>query len=108
MVISQFLRIRRMVDKGRTHGFQAIIVGTACLFAQMALAADTISITVMEIVDNAIVLLVPGAMDAGTADALSWVSLAFALAVAFVVTFPVNRYPISRGLGHAFVHGHHG
>jgi hypothetical protein len=73
-----------------------------------ALAADTVSITVMEIVDNGIVLLVPGAMDAGLADALFWVSLAFALAVAFVVTFPVNRYLISRGMGHAVVHGHHG
>ena len=73
-----------------------------------ALAADTISITVMEIMDNAIVLIVPGAMDAGLTDALFWASLAFALAVAFVVTFPVNRYLISRGLGHAVVHGHHG
>ena len=73
-----------------------------------ALAADTVSITVMEIVDNAIVLIVPGAMDAGLTDALFWASLAFALAVAFVVTFPVNRYLISRGLGHAVVHAHHG
>jgi uncharacterized protein DUF4396 len=73
-----------------------------------ALAADTVSIAVMEIVDNGVVLLVPGAMDAGLADALFWVSLAFALAVAFVVTFPVNRYLISRGLGHAVVHGRHG
>ena len=62
----------------------------------------------MEIVDNAIILIVPGAMDAGLTDALFWASLAFALAVAFVVTFPVNRYLISRGLGHAVVHGHHG
>ena len=73
-----------------------------------ALAADTISITVMEVVDNAIILIIPGAMDAGLTDALFWASLAFALAVAFVVTFPVNRYLISRGLGHAVVHGHHG
>lgn len=72
-----------------------------------AFAADTISITVMEIVDNAIILAVPGAMDAGLASLLFWSSLAFALAVAFVVTFPVNRWLIARGLGHAAVHGHH-
>ncbi len=72
-----------------------------------ALAADTISITVMEVVDNGIILLVPGAMDAGLASLLFWGSLAFALAVAFVVTFPVNRYLIGRGLGHAVVHGQH-
>ena len=72
-----------------------------------ALAADTISITVMEIVDNAIVLIVPGAMDAGLTSALFWGSLAVALVVAFVVTFPVNRILIARGLGHAVVHRHH-
>jgi hypothetical protein len=72
-----------------------------------ALAADTISITVMEIVDNAIILAVPGAMDAGLTSSLFWASLAFALAVAFVVTLPVNRWLIARGLGHAAVHGHH-
>jgi hypothetical protein len=72
-----------------------------------AFAADTISITVMEIVDNAIVLAVPGAMDAGLTSLLFWSSLAFALAVAFVVTLPVNRWLISRGLGHATIHGRH-
>jgi Domain of unknown function (DUF4396) len=72
-----------------------------------AFAADTISITVMEIVDNAIIVAVPGAMDAGLTSVLFWSSLVFALAVAFVVTFPVNRWLISRGLGHATVHGHH-
>ena len=72
-----------------------------------AFAADTISITVMEIVDNAIILAVPGAMDAGLSSILFWGSLTFALAVAFVVTFPVNRWLIARGLGHAAVHGHH-
>jgi uncharacterized protein DUF4396 len=72
-----------------------------------AFAADTISITVMEIVDNAIVLAVPGAMQAGLTSLLFWASLAVSLAVAFVVTFPVNRWLISRGLGHARVHGHH-
>ncbi len=72
-----------------------------------AFAADTVSITVMEIVDNAIVVAVPGAMDAGLMSLLFWSSLAFALAVAFVVTLPVNRWMISRGLGHATIHGHH-
>jgi len=73
----------------------------------VALAADTVSITVMEIVDNAIMLLVPGAMDAGLDAPLFWGSLAFALAVAFVVTVPVNRWMLARGKGHAVVHQHH-
>ena len=62
----------------------------------------------MEIVDNAVMLLVPGAMDAGLASWLFWGSLAFALAVAFVVTVPVNRWLIGRGKGHAVVHRYHG
>jgi hypothetical protein len=73
----------------------------------VALAADTVSITVMEVVDNAVMLLVPGAMDAGLASPLFWGALAFALAVAFVVTLPVNRWLIGRGRGHASVHQHH-
>ena len=73
----------------------------------IALGADTISITVMEIVDNAVLLLVPGAMEAGILDPFFWLTLAVALAVAWVVTFPVNRWLIARGLGHATVHGHH-
>jgi hypothetical protein len=73
----------------------------------VALAADTVSITVMEIVDNAVMLLVPGAMEAGLASWLFWASLAFALAVAFVVTVPVNRWLIGRGKGHAVVHQYH-
>jgi hypothetical protein len=73
----------------------------------IALAADTFSITVMEIVDNAVVLVIPGAMEAGLADLLFWASLAFALAVAWVAAFPVNRWLIARGRGHAVVHGHH-
>lgn len=72
----------------------------------LALAADTFSITVMEIVDNAIVLVVPGAMEAGLADPLFWGSLAFALAVAWVAAFPVNRWLISKGRGHAVVHAY--
>ncbi len=74
----------------------------------VALAADTVSITVMEIVDNAVMLLVPGAMDAGLGSPLFWGALAFALAVAFVVTVPVNRWLIGRGKGHAVVHQYHG
>ena len=73
-----------------------------------ALASDTISITVMEIVDNLLLLAIPGAMAAGLLDGLFWGSLAFALAVAFVVTLPVNRWLIARGLGHAVMHEHHG
>jgi hypothetical protein len=73
----------------------------------VALAADTVSITVMEVVDNAIMLAIPGAMDAGLGDWRFWAALAFALAVAFVVTVPVNRALIRRGKGHAVVHQHH-
>jgi len=75
---------------------------------RIALAADTVSIAVMEVVDNGVVLAVPGAMDAGLADALFWGSLALSLVIAFVVTTPVNRWMISRGRGHAVVHAHHG
>lgn len=74
----------------------------------LALAADTLSIMVMEIVDNAVMLVIPGAMEAGLTSPLFWGSLAFALAVAFVVAFPVNRYLIARGRGHAVVHQYHG
>jgi hypothetical protein len=75
----------------------------------IALATDTLSIAVMELVDNAIIVLVPGAMDAGLADLLFWGTLAFALAVAGAVAFPVNRWLITRGKGHAVLHdsGHH-
>ena len=70
----------------------------------LALASDTLSIAVMELVDNGVLLLVPGAMEAGLAEPLFWGSLAFALAVAFVAAFPVNRWLIARGKGHAVVH----
>jgi hypothetical protein len=73
----------------------------------VALAADTLSITVMEIVDNGVMLVVPGAMEAGVTDPLFWGSLALALAVAFFVTVPVNRSLIRRGKGHAVVHQYH-
>jgi Domain of unknown function (DUF4396) len=73
----------------------------------LAFASDTLSITVMEIVDNLIILVIPGAMEAGLGSLLFWGSLAFALAVAFVAAFPVNRYLIVRGRGHAVVHQYH-
>ena len=75
--------------------------------AGLAFAADTLSITVMEIVDNGVVLIVPGAMDAHLDSPLFWGSLALALAIAWVVAFPVNRWLIARGRGHAVVHGKH-
>lgn len=74
----------------------------------LALASDTASITIMEIVDNAIMLVIPGAMDAGLADPLFWGSLALSLVVAGAAAFPVNRWLIARGRGHAVVHRHHG
>ncbi len=73
----------------------------------VAFAADTVSILTMEVVDNAIMLAVPGAMDAGLVSPLFWGALAVALAVAFVVTVPVNRALIARGKGHAVVHEYH-
>jgi hypothetical protein len=76
--------------------------------AGIALASDTLSILTMEIVDNLIILVVPGAMEAGLGEILFWGSLAFALFVAFLVAVPVNRALIARGKGHAVVHQHHG
>ena len=74
----------------------------------LAFASDTLSITIMEIVDNLIILVIPGAMDAGLGSPLFWGSLAFALAVAFVAAFPANRWLIARGRGHAVIHQYHG
>ncbi len=74
---------------------------------KVALAADTVSIAVMELVDNAVMLGVPGAMEAGLTNWLFWVALAFALAVAFVLTVPVNKWLIGRGSGHAVAHAYH-
>jgi hypothetical protein len=76
--------------------------------ARVALASDTVSITTMEIVDNAFILLVPGAIAAGLGNALFWWSLAASLAIAFVLTLPVNRWLIARGRGHAVMHEVHG
>lgn len=73
----------------------------------LALAADTASIALMEVVDNALMLVIPGAMDAPLTSLFFWGSLLFALAVAGVAAFPLNRWLIARGQGHAVVHVHH-
>jgi hypothetical protein len=94
---------------GYSFTLRPLVKGGVALGAAMgiALAADTLSITTMEIVDNAIILLIPGAMDAGLGSLLFWSSLAFALAVAWVAAYPVNYYLLRRGKGHALVHAHH-
>src|ERR687897_2248995 len=74
----------------------------------LAFASDSFSIAVMELVDNGVMLAVPGAMDAPLTNPLFWGALAFALVVAYVVALPVNRYLIARGQGHAVVHQYHG
>jgi hypothetical protein len=74
----------------------------------LAFASDTVSIAVMEVVDNGFILLVPGAIAAGLADGIFWWSLAVGLAIAFVIAVPVNRWLIARGRGHAVVHELHG
>ena len=74
----------------------------------LALASDTLSIAVMELVDNAFLLFVPGAMEAGLDTLLFWASLAFAVLIAGICAYPVNRYLIARGKGHAVVHAYHG
>jgi hypothetical protein len=73
----------------------------------IAFAADTTSIAVMELVDNVAMVLIPGAMSAGFTDILFWGSLAISLLLAGVAAYPVNRYLIARGKGHALVHTHH-
>jgi hypothetical protein len=75
---------------------------------KLALASDTASITIMEIVDNLLMLLIPGAMNAPLDSGRFWGSLAFSLLVAGAAAFPVNRWLIARGRGHAVVHAHHG
>ncbi len=86
------------------------VLGAGVAFAsaiKVALAADTVSILTMEVVDNGIIVAVPGAMDAGLASLLFWGSLAVSLVIAFVVTVPVNRWLIGRGKGHAVMHEFH-
>jgi uncharacterized protein DUF4396 len=73
-----------------------------------ALAADTVSITIMEVIDNVTVLLIPSAMDAGPRDPLLYASIALGFAIAYPFAFGANRYMIARGKGHAVVHEHHG
>jgi Domain of unknown function (DUF4396) len=82
---------------------------TLAVVVPIALATDTLSIAVMEIVDNGLLLLIPGAMEAGLGDLLFWGSLSVALVVAGIVAFPFNRWLITRGRGHAVLHqsGHH-
>jgi Domain of unknown function (DUF4396) len=95
---------------GYSFTFVPLVSGGMALGAAagIAFAADTISITVMEIVDNAVILVIPGAMEAGLDSALFWASLALALGIAFVAAYPVNRWLIARGRGHAVAHAHHG
>jgi hypothetical protein len=75
--------------------------------APLAFASDTASITTMEIVDNLFILIVPGAIAAGLGDPLFWWSLALGLLIAGVIAYPVNRWLLARGRGHAVVHAHH-
>jgi preprotein translocase subunit SecG len=82
-----------------------LALGTAL---SVVLAADTLSIAVMEVVDNLVVLVVPGAMDAGLVNAVFWLSLALSLVVAFLAAYPVNRALLQRGKGHALTHSYHG
>jgi hypothetical protein len=76
--------------------------------APLALASDTISITIMEIVDNAIMLAIPGAMEATLGDVGFWAALAAALLIAGAAAYPANRWLLARGRGHAVLHAHHG
>jgi uncharacterized membrane protein len=73
----------------------------------LAFASDTVSIVIMEIVDNAVMLVIPGAMDAGLLEVRFWGSLAVSLLIAGSVAFPVVRWLITRGRGHAVVHSYH-
>jgi len=74
---------------------------------RIALAADTVSITIMEIVDNAVIVIIPGALDAGLGEWLFWVSMAAALGIAVIFAFPANKWLIGRGKGHAVIHEFH-
>jgi hypothetical protein len=89
---------------------RGVLVGAGIGFraaVRVALAADTVSIAVMELVDNGTLAVWPAAMDAGLADLLFWIALALSLGLAFVVAMPVNRWMIGRGKGHAVAHRHH-
>jgi len=82
-----------------------LAVGTAL---SVVLAADTLSIATMEVVDNAVMALIPGAMDAGLVNVVFWIGMMIALTVAFLAAWPVNRYLLQRGKGHALTHEYHG
>src|SRR5215203_4621342 len=100
-----------MTDSWKTAISANLHCLTGCAIGEvlgMVLAADTVSILTMEVVDNAFLVLLPGAMEATLTSALFWWSLAAALAIAFVVTVPVNHWMIGRGKGHAVVHSMHG
>ena len=101
IVLAFFFGYLLTVTSVRRHGL------TAGAAIKVAFAADTVSIAVMELIDNAFVVTVPGAMDAGLVDLLFWTSLVASLVIAFVVTVPVNRWMIGRGKGHAVVHAMH-
>ena len=81
-----------------------LAVGTTL---RVVLAADTLSIATMEIVDNAVMAAIPGAMDAGLLNPAFWIAMMIALTAAFFAAYPVNRYLLQRGKGHALVHAHH-
>ena len=86
--------------------FGYLLTYRAVRSVRVAVASDTVSIATMELVDNAFIVAVPGALAAGLGDALFWWSLAASLAIAFVVTVPVNAWLIARGRGHAAAHHH--
>lgn len=101
IVLSFFFGYLLTFTSVRRHGLS--VAGAI----RVAVAADTVSILVMELIDNAFIVVVPGAMDAGLVDLLFWSSLAASLVIAFVVTVPVNRWMIGQGRGHAVVHSMH-
>lgn len=74
----------------------------------VVLAADTLSIATMELVDNAVMFVIPGAMESGIVNPLFWLSLSLALVAAFFAAYPVNKYLLKKGKGHALLHEHHG
>jgi hypothetical protein len=86
-----------------------LLQGGLGFFAALSLvfAADTLSIATMEVVDNLVMLVIPGAMDSGLVNPLFWVSMTLALAAAFAAAFPVNRYLLGKGKGHALTHAYH-
>src|SRR6266545_1080616 len=97
--------LNRLAVSATTHCLTGCAIGE---FTGMALAAATVSITIMEAIDNVTVVLIPNAMDAGLTDPLFYGSIAGGFAIAYPFAFWANRYLIARGKGHAVVHEHHG